>query len=230
MQENWRTTTTTTLDETLYSDIASGVVPQILVFRSVLLPSSQVPAAVLLLPAAQEGTSVLHASSSSSSVPPPPPTSFEELVQVLSTIRLAAPFYVVAAGAQAGEGVVLARNLTGVDDGGSGSGPLRLNASTWFLVQTNYDHWLPDDPSDPRRTVGEGMLAQFGQNVGASAVGLMMAAGTWPVHNPHTAYTALMNAKTALVVPFVRDAMCPEHPGELPPDSRYCQGVGMRPS
>jgi hypothetical protein len=121
--------------------------------------------------------------------------------------------------------VVLARNQTGVE----GGGPLRLSPENWFLVQTNYDHWLADNPSDPRRTVAEGMIGEFGQRVAASAVGLMMVAGTWPVHNPHTAYTALMDSGAGaegaagdLLIPFVRDAMCPEHPGQLPQDSRYC--------
>ena len=66
MQENWRTTSTRTLAAVM-ADAAAGVVPQILLFRDVLLAR-------------------------------PPPPSFDALVATLSSARLAAPFYVVAAG------------------------------------------------------------------------------------------------------------------------------------
>ena len=198
MQENWRTTETRPLAAVL-SDVARGVVPQIFVFRRSLLGP---------WPGQLES----------------PPKSFEALVTEMMSVPLAAPYYVVMAGVHAGEGVVIARNLSGVD------GVSRLPTASdvggeWFLAQTNYDRWLPDPLSDPRRSTAEKMMRQFGPPLGATQVGLSMVASAWPVHNPHTAYTAFMQAAAGLLLPFVRDAMCPEHPEQLTHDSRYCQST-----
>lgn len=171
------------------ADAAAGVVPQILLFRDTLLRQ------------------------------PAPPPSFDALVARFRTVRLAAPFYIVAAGARTGEGVVIARNLTGVD----GSRRLGPSSSSFYLAQTNYDAWLPDPAADPRRTVAERTMRGFGEAVGASELGLMAAASSFPVHNPHTAYTAYMRAATGTLVAFVRDAMCPENAQDVTVDSRYCQ-------
>jgi acid ceramidase/N-acylethanolamine-hydrolysing acid amidase len=38
-----------------------------------------------------------------------------------------------------------------------------LNATTWFLVQTNYDRDVPDPKIDPRRGAVENRLAEQGK-------------------------------------------------------------------
>jgi hypothetical protein len=65
----------------------------------------------------------------------------------------------------------------------------------------------------------------MGQDVATNELGLFAVLSTYPVHNPHTAYTVIMSpAKGALHV-FVRQAMCPENAGEsVIADSRYCLG------
>ena len=139
-----------------------------------------------------------------------------------------------------GEGVVIARNTTGVADPdgvtwigssrGSNSSKSREHAhpdaelesghaKPWILVQTNYDLWLPDNPDDPRRTVAEATLASLGQTEAAGALGLFAVAGTYPVHNPSTAYTAVMDVRLGTLHAFVRQALCPIA-AEL--DQRYC--------
>ena len=56
----------------------------------------------------------------------------------------------------------------------------------------------------------------------ASSLGGFAVASTYPVHNPHTAYTAIMSAASGELHAYVRDAMCPENPGAVPSDQRYC--------
>ena len=89
-------------------------------------------------------------------------------------------------------------------------------------MQTNYDAWLPDPADDPRRSVAEAALAQFGRAEAATPLGAFAVASTYPVHNPHTAYTAIMSAASGELHAYVRDAMCPENPGAVPSDQRYC--------
>jgi len=149
-----------------------------------------------------------------------PTIGYEELLEHMSRVRLAAPEYIVMAGPKPLQGAVLARNQTGVAAPGgkilhlgeSDGNPTSANNSeitSWALVQTNYDHWTADNPEDPRRTVAEQTLANFGQDIAATSVGLYAVASTYPVHATSTAYTAVMNAKTGDLLPFVRTMMCP---------------------
>ena len=80
---------------------------------------------------------------------------------------------------------------------------------TAFLVQTNYDHWLPDPPNDPRRTVAEAALTALGPNLAGSPVGVSLALSTYPVHNPNTFYSALMSVEEGLVLGIKRQRMVP---------------------
>lgn len=206
VQENWRTDGTLQ-HEAVFRDISSGVESQIFLFRSTLLASA-------------DGATALG--------------DYEGLVQYWSTVRLAAPFYVIMAGAGPGQGAVIARNTTGVAAPG---GVLRLGSSpaaargvdrSWYLAQTNYDHWLPDSATDPRRSAAETTLTQLGQGEAASALGLMGVASTYPVHNPHTAYTAVMAAGPGTMHAFVRTATCPYDRYEALPDATYAAYCARR--
>jgi len=96
--------------------------------------------------------------------------SFSSLVATLGQISLASPWYNVLAGTNAGEGVVIAVNATKAVGTSGGSKMTWLSSNStdevqpWYVVQTNYDHWLPDPPQDPRRTALERTLNQMGQS------------------------------------------------------------------
>eukprot|EP00435_Cladocopium_sp_Y103_P057794 s163_g20.t1 len=185
--------------------------------------------------------------------------SFDDFLHNVSTTRLAAPFYIVAAGVAPGQGVAVARNLLGSD--GTDWLPkdeawpwpngqrdqtqslarpalleidaLRCLWSVYFaenpcctedfyLCQCNTDRWLPDDVEDPRRTAAETLLQRLGREE-ASVTGLFAVVSAYPVHNPHTAYTAVMSAATGEFHAYVREASCPVDPyASVVLDRRYC--------
>ena len=192
VQENWRTSVIK--HQRVFEDIYAGVIPQIFVFRRSFerIVRSRVA------------------------------TTFENLVTEWSNVRLAAPFYIVMAGAKINEGAVIARNETGI---AAPNGVLRMLNHEWYLVQTNYDHWVIDNAADPRRTVAETLLNEMDPNNGASSLSLFAVASSYPIHNPHTAYTAVMNAKKGTLFAFVRTAMCPQNPENTFQDSRYCSAI-----
>jgi len=155
---------------------------------------------------------------------PPPP--FPSLVASLTTLPLAAPFYVVLGGPN-GEGVVMARNESASE--GTSTLGARSKGPSW-LVQTNYDRWLPDPATDPRRSVAERLLTQVSAQADADAddaslsvLDLFGVASAYPVHNPHTAYTAVLHPATGELRAYVRDALCPVDPTLAHVDARYCQ-------
>ena len=59
------------------------------------------------------------------------------------------------------------------------------------------------------RTVAEQTMANRGQDEAASQLGLYAVASTYPVHALTTAYTAVMDARTGALHPFVRTSVCP---------------------
>ena len=143
VQENWRDDGVIPFTNVM-NDIKSAVIPQVLVFRSLMESVAHAELGIARL-----------ANTDSSHRPINAFSNFTAVVQYLSDIQLAAPFYVIIAGAGSdGDGVVIARGTQ------KPAGPLlRLSdangtsPASFFIAQTNYDHWEPDEASDPRRTV-----------------------------------------------------------------------------
>ena len=131
-----------------------------------------------------------------------PQATYDSVLDFVCQVRLAAPEYVVISGAK--NAALIARdpgrvaNLTTLTLSSS------MAEDTWFGVQTNYDRDEIDPPSDNRRSIAEGVMRQYGQKIGASKVGLFAALSTYPVHNPTTAYTAIMHAATGELDAFQR--------------------------
>lgn len=205
VQGNWRHGTQRPLADTL-ADISSGITAQTLLWRRYFV------AAHMKDLAGQ-------------------PTSFEAFVRNLMHVHLAAPFYVVAAGPSQGEGVVLTRGLAGVENiAWLGVAEDREQKEDSFLCQCNADRWLPDDPDDPRRTAAELSMRNLGPAEAESLLGLLAVASTFPVHNPNTAYTALMSASTGELHVYVRQAVCPLDPRtNIVQQRRYCHNVPNTP-
>jgi hypothetical protein len=123
----------------------------------------------------------------------------------MRVLELAAPYYVVTAGTSALQGVIMARSKSAVD-----SEVWLGREGGWFVVQTNYDqcktvapgintstapcHALPDAANDPRRTAALESLSSLGQPLASSTAGAFAVVSAYPVHNPDTAFTAVMSA------------------------------------
>lgn len=123
-------------------------------------------------------------------------TTFDSFVAYINTAPLASPMYAIVAGAGQNEGAIVTRNVTGYFP------VIYLNATTpdYFLVQTNYDHWLPD--VDGRRTAAEKFLRALGQDLGSSSAGVLAVMATPPQGNDATLYTAIMCPVTNYFLPL----------------------------
>lgn len=114
---------------------------------------------------------------------------WQDAVAVLKSVRLAAPVYYIIAGTGANQGVVLTRDREFTRDDWKMPNP---TGPAWYLLQTNYDHWLPDPVHDARRTYGDNHMNQLGQPLGASLDGIFDVLSTWPVMNNNTCQTVMM--------------------------------------
>lgn len=129
--------------------------------------------------------------------------SFEEALKMLSTVPLAADSYFILGGTKAGEGAVVTRNHDAPDDVWMLGENDKGTDSTWWVLETNYDHWKNTSDHDNRRAVAERFLNSTGQDAFgdlSTMLSLMLDTkynktnGERPVYNSETVYTAVMQA------------------------------------
>ena len=129
-------------------------------------------------------------------------SSYNSIINTLQTIELAAPEYIIASGAN-NNGQVLVRELNYtskvVHIGDQGT----FN----YLMWTNYDSCLGEPKKDVRCKPGLGLLEEMGENLSGSSMGVYAVTSAYPIHNPSTAYTVVMNVKHNVFQPFVRDPL-----------------------
>ena len=129
-----------------------------------------------------------------------PNADFEKAVETLAYKPLIAPSYIIVGGVGPKKGAVITRDRLAALD------IWRLDAfyGRWFLVETNYDHWLPPPASDDRRDPAIKAMNETGRaHIGVTA--LFDVLSTPPVLNDGTAYTMIMSAgKPELLNTWVR--------------------------
>jgi hypothetical protein len=130
--------------------------------------------------------------------------NFSETVSYIMNAQFAAPFYHIISGAGR-QGAVLT-----IESDATKNVAEYLNDTSpvTFMVQTNYDRWLPDTGLF-RRTTAENALTMLGRERSGTELGVWMALSTYPVHNTHTMFSALMSVEKEPEA-FVRDAMVPQ--------------------
>ncbi|XP_064644693.1 N-acylethanolamine-hydrolyzing acid amidase-like [Lineus longissimus] len=116
-------------------------------------------------------------------------TSYKEAVQQITTRKLIADGYYIVGGVQPGEGAVITRDRTRAADVWN----LDADNSRWFLVETNYDHWLPTPQHDDRRFQANKVMKGIGQ-AKINNDTMMEALSTLDVLNGNTVVTSIMSA------------------------------------
>ncbi|KAH9491918.1 Acid ceramidase [Bulinus truncatus] len=130
-------------------------------------------------------------------------TSFTQAKAMLENTVMLSPAYFILGGNKSGEGVVITRDR----DRDVDTWTMR-NASNWYILQTNYDHWNPPPIIDDRRTPAHKCMNQMGQkNVGFP--GLFNVLSTQPVLNKGTTYTALMKVSTGELETYIQACQDP---------------------
>jgi N-acylethanolamine-hydrolysing acid amidase len=121
--------------------------------------------------------------------------SYQSAVESISTEKITAPTYYILAGTQPGEGVVLTRDRNTLADKWTVSATPTTSGS-WYILETNYDHWKPTYKYDNRRYYGNEYMKNLGQKNGATTDGLKSVLTTSPVQNRFTSLTVLMCPKS----------------------------------
>lgn len=118
-----------------------------------------------------------------------PDMTFEGAVRILREEPLIAPCYIIVGGTGSKQGAVITRDRIGAVD----LWFIDAFNGRWFLVETNYDHWVTPPASDNRRDPAiNGMKALTRSGVGWG--GLYGVLSIPPVLNNSTMYTVVMSA------------------------------------
>mmetsp|Transcript_26684 Transcript_26684/g.48064 ORF Transcript_26684/g.48064 Transcript_26684/m.48064 type:complete len:331 (+) Transcript_26684:1005-1997(+) len=114
--------------------------------------------------------------------------SYKDALELLSTDHIAAASYDTMAGPHSGS-VVTRDRLNSADI-------WHLNESQWWLVQTNFDHWLSPPATDNNRAQTAISYIEAQTPAGMNFTTLYEALSTYPVLNPTTVFTSLLDPVT----------------------------------
>lgn len=118
-----------------------------------------------------------------------PTVTYASAVKILTQTKLIAPCYLIVGG-PGQSGVVITRDRSETLDVWS------FNVSrSWYLVETNYDHWEVPPESDDRRDATVKELERISRD-NITMETLYEVLSTYPILNKGTAYTTLMSSGT----------------------------------
>ena len=129
---------------------------------------------------------------------------FDGAVSVLGARKFATQMYLTVGGVTAGQGVVLTRGRNDLLD----TWRIDADAGEWFLVQTNYDHWIPMPPWDNRKVPAEKAITEVGADEISPSTIYERVLSRDPVLNELTVYSTAMSCSEGTYESRVRD--CPK--------------------
>ncbi|ESN94632.1 hypothetical protein HELRODRAFT_69189, partial [Helobdella robusta] len=132
---------------------------------------------------------------------------FHDAYYLLRDKELLAPVYFILGGNQTDQAVVITRSrLEAID-----VWHLSMDNSTFYLLETNYDHWSKPPFYDDRRSVGRKCMDGLTKkNVGF--LGLFDVLSSKPVLNKLTTYTTLMQVSSGRMESYIQYCQNPCSP------------------
>jgi len=115
---------------------------------------------------------------------------FPSAVHVLSSVKLVASCYIIVAGPQPLQGVIITRDRWAAAD----LWTLSDREDGWYRTETNYDHWNPAPAKDKRRETANGLLKNMTQ-ANLTPMSLFQVLSTPPINNNFTLFSTNMSAK-----------------------------------
>ncbi|CAH1777606.1 unnamed protein product, partial [Owenia fusiformis] len=114
--------------------------------------------------------------------------SYDDAKDRLANTPMLAPAYYILGGTKPGQGCVITRSRQkAIDVWEMSSQP----ANSWYILETNYDHWKKPMFLDDRRTPANKCMQKLTQK-GMGIAGIYDVLSSKPVLNKLTTYTALM--------------------------------------
>jgi len=116
-------------------------------------------------------------------------SNFAQAYQLLTQAPIISDVYYTLGGFALGEGAVITRDRSKARD------EWPIVAPAWYVVQTNYDHWMQPPVLDNRVVPAEDALNEIGADA-VSVPGLLQVLSTKPVLNLITIHSIVMSSRT----------------------------------
>jgi hypothetical protein len=124
--------------------------------------------------------------------------TWEGAVNYLSEVPIIAEAFYIISGLENNQGAVVTRNRWNLEN------LWLLNETTWFLLETNYDHWLPAPKDDDRRDPAIKYMNTVGQ-ANLDVPTFFQLFDTYPMlQESMTVYTAVMSPATGFYSVIIR--------------------------
>ncbi|XP_002126997.2 acid ceramidase-like [Ciona intestinalis] len=134
-------------------------------------------------------------------------TSYDEAMSMLTKEVILAPVYYIVGGVKSGEGAVVTRDRTKLDNVMA----MNTTAGEWYVLETNYDNWTNPPFFDDRRADAKKCMDHSGKKgIGFSSIFDVLS--TKPVLNQLTTYTALMQVNAGKLETYIRECPHPCYP------------------
>ena len=115
-------------------------------------------------------------------------TSFDDAVKLAASEQLISPSYIIIGGIHPGDGAIVTRDRKVAKD----VWKMSDTPDKIFILETNYDHWLPAPTSDDRRDPGLAHMRAVGGSDKMTRDVMMQVMSMSPTHNDQTVFSAVM--------------------------------------
>lgn len=132
-----------------------------------------------------------------------PDIDYDKAVDMLTNTPLLAPCYYIIAGAKSKQGAIITRSRVKADDVW-----ILGSNNTWFIAETNYDHWEAPLFIDDRITPTNKCMNKLGQK-DLSFEGIFNVLSSKPVLNKLTVYSSLMRASDGYTETYIQYCKTP---------------------
>mmetsp|Transcript_6859 Transcript_6859/g.13592 ORF Transcript_6859/g.13592 Transcript_6859/m.13592 type:complete len:226 (-) Transcript_6859:313-990(-) len=133
-------------------------------------------------------------------------SNYSDAFRFLNDSVLIGPSYIILGGKARGEGAVISKESATIDVMDLGSA---LRNGSFYVLETNYDHWKEAPFFDDRRNPAKACLDQLGPGNVKGFEGVFNVLNGKPNLNKLTTYTTLMSVKT----------------GQYEAYRQYCEGL-----
>ena len=124
--------------------------------------------------------------------------NYEEAKNYIVETQVIAPAYYIICGLTGNDGTVVTH------DRGKTADVWQLSAGDWFLVQTNYDHWMPPPDHDNRRVIAQRLIYDTQQKSFNSEKLWDVLSNPYVMVENWTVYTVVMEPATGYYKDMVR--------------------------
>jgi N-acylethanolamine-hydrolysing acid amidase len=130
--------------------------------------------------------------------------NFDNALNLIQVTHMDSPSYMIIGGVTSGQGAVVTRERNVAVDTWKLGSAIGSAGQSWFLVETNYDHWVAAPANDDRRDPANAHMNATNRSFFTDQT-MYQVLSQFPNLNSHTTYTAVTSAFTGVYYAFTQN-------------------------